>query len=379
MKHSNRTLILCLLGVAALVVAFNIHSRLTSPQGVAGENGMTFERETMFYEKLDDGSVQCMICFRSCVIPEGGIGFCRNRKNRDGVLYNVVYGRPAAIQVDPIEKEPLHHFHPGTSIFCVGTAGCNFRCKFCHNWRLSQRSVDEMTTILYDLSPEDLVGKALSQNMTAISFTYNEPTSFYEYAYDVARLAQERGLRVIVHTNGSMKPDPLRTLLEYVDAVTVDLKAFEQEFYGTFCEAELAPVLETLQIIREEGVWLEIVNLIVPEQNDDPETIRAMCRWIRDTLGAHTPLHFNRFFPAYRLTSLSPTPIETLEMAHAIALEEGLQYVFIGNAPGLPQNSSYCHECGATLIERHHHSIGDIRVEDGKCPDCNTPIPGVWE
>ncbi len=379
MKYSKRTIILCLLCIAALVIMFNMWRVLTTPRGVVGENGMTFTRETMFYETLEGNTVQCGICFRNCIIREGEIGFCRNRKNRDGTLYNIVYGRPAAVQADPVEKEPLHHFHPGTSIFCVGTAGCNFRCLFCHNWTISQRSADEISDFLYDLNPEEIVRKAVYRDMPSISFTYNEPTSFYEYMYDIARIAQDRGLQVVFHTNGSMNPEPLRELLQYVDAVTVDLKAFDDEFYRTLCQAELEPVLKTLKIIREEGVWLEIVNLVITEQNDDPETIREMCRWIYENLGPHTPLHFNRFFPAHRLTHLPPTPTETLKMAHSIATQEGLRYVFIGNAPGLAENSSYCHECDAMLIERHHHSVVEIRIEDGRCPECGAAIPGVWK
>ena len=342
------------------------------------QEGPPLEKETMFYELMDRQEVRCQICFRRCVIPEGERGFCRNRENREGTLYNLVYGKPSALQVDPIEKEPMHHFLPGTSIFCVGTVGCNFRCKFCHNWQLSQRSLEELGH--YTLSPEGIVETEVPRvGAPSISFTYNEPTSLYEYLYDTARLAQERDLNVIFHTNGSMSPEPLRRLLEFVDGVTVDLKGFNEDFYRDISQAELKPVLQTLEIIREEGVWLEVVNLVVPTLNDDMGNIRDMCRWIGRSLGTQVPLHFSRFFPSYRLTDLSPTPVETLERAHQVAREEGLEFVSIGNVPGHKHNSTFCPDCGETLIQRHHFTVHEINISGGLCQNCGREIPGVWK
>ncbi|MDP2858758.1 MAG: AmmeMemoRadiSam system radical SAM enzyme [Bacillota bacterium] len=344
-----------------------------SPERAPGE-----PREAMHYVRLSDNKVQCGLCFRGCIIPDGQVGFCRNRENRGGTLYSRVYALPSAVQVDPVEKEPLHHYRPGTKILCIGTAGCNFRCIFCQNWHLSQRSIDEMS-IVFELPPQEVVQAALEQGIPSISFTYNEPTTCYEYLYDVARLAKRHGLNVIFHTNGSMKRGPLRDLLEYIDAVTVDLKGFTDEFYASASQAKLEPVLDTLKTIKESGVWLEIVNLIIPSLNDSPEDIKAMCIWIRDNLGVDVPLHLSRFFPSYRLTNLPPTPIETLEMAHRIAKEADLRYVSIGNVPGHPLNSTYCPNCRTRIIHRVHFTVIDTHLEWGKCASCGAEIAGIWD
>jgi pyruvate formate lyase activating enzyme len=331
----------------------------------------------MFYERLPGKEVRCRLCFRKCKIKNGERGECRNRENRDGTLYNLVYGYPSAIQLDPIEKEPQYHMLPGSAILCFGTAGCNFRCRFCQNWHLSQRPIEEMAE-LYCVSPQRAVQLALEAGVPTLSFTYNEPTSFYEYVYDIARLAKQRGLRILWHSNGAMNPEPLRELLQYTDAVTIDLKGFSERFYDELSSAELKPVLRNLKAIREAGVWLEIVNLLIPTLNDDPEEIRSMCRWIRENLGSQVPLHFSRFFPNYRLTHLPPTPIKTLEQAYRIAREEGLDYVTVGNVPGHRLNSTFCPQCGKPLIERLHFQVVENHIEKGRCENCGHPVPGIW-
>lgn len=335
-------------------------------------------RETMFYKKLENNAVQCGICFRRCVIPEGRRGFCRNRQNKEGTLYSIVYARPSAVQIDPVEKEPQYHFLPGTEILCFGTAGCNFRCKHCQNWHLSQRSIEEME-YTYDLPPEKAVRIAKEKGIPTLSFTYNEPTSFYEYVYDVAKLAKEKALRVIWHTNGSLNSEPLKALLKYTDAVTVDLKGFSEKFYSEVSSAELEPVLRTLKIIKEKGIWLEIVNLIIPGLNDNPDDLRKMCIWIRENLGPDVPLHFSRFFPAYKLTAVIATPVQTLEMAYNIARESGLNYVTIGNLPGHVYNSTFCPKCKKRLIHRVHFSVLANNIINGKCKFCGYRIAGVWK
>lgn len=334
--------------------------------------------EAMFYETLDNDYVQCGICYRECIIGPGKRGFCQARENQEGVLYSLVYGKPSALQLDPIEKEPMFHKHPGTTIFCVGTASCNFRCTYCHNWSLSQVTIEEVRNY-WQRTPEELVREAKSYGAKGISFTYNEPTILYEYVLDTARLAQEAGLDFIFHTNGSMSPEPLKKLLPYVDGVTVDLKGFTSEFYHNLPGSSLEPVLNTLQIISESDVWLEIVNLVIPQHNDDPETIKDMCLWIVNTLGQDIPLHFTRFSPSYRLTGVPPTPLETLETAHTIAKEAGLQYVYIGNYPGHANNSTYCPQCRERIIERYHFSVYDVHIEQGHCAFCAHPIPGLWQ
>ena len=333
-------------------------------------------KEALFYNQLDGEKVACQVCFRGCIVPEGGRGFCRNKVNHDGRYYTLVYGKPSAMQLDPIEKEPHFHMYPGGTILCTGTASCNSRCQFCQNWHLSQRSIDELP--YYQVSPELTITTALEMENDAVSFTYNEPTVFYEHMLDVTLAAKEAGLGTLFHTNGSMQEEPLARLLEHMDAVTVDLKAFTAEFYQEVCSNELEPVLRTLQQIHESPAHLEIVNLVVTTLNDDMDDIRRMCSWIREALNDEVPLHFTRFFPAYRLTSLPATPIETLESAIQIADQEGLKYVYIGNVPGHLRNSTFCPNCGERIIWRTHFAVHDLQIEKGHCSFCDHPIPGIW-
>lgn len=285
--------------------------------------------------------------------------------------------QPGLLQIDPIEKEPSFHNFPGTWIYCVGTASCNNRCRFCQNWYLSQQTLWEVVS--ESRTPREIVREAQTAECPAVSFTYNEPTVFYEYMLDIATLAQEEGLRTLFHTNGSMNERPMKDLLKVMNAVTVDLKAFDEAFYQQVSGSELRPVLRTLETIRASGRHLEIVNLVIPTLNDDPKTIRRMCQWVVRTLGADVPLHFTRFFPAYKLQRLPPTSIETLERAASEAEEAGLQYVYIGNVPGHPRNSTYCPTCGDLLIHRVHFSVLEVRLRRGCCPSCGQAIPGRWE
>lgn len=340
----------------------------------AGEAPLT---EARYWAKMDEKMVQCQLCFRNCIISEGKIGYCMVRKNKGGTLYSLVYGKAAGTQIDPIELEPIYHMLPGHRNLALFTAGCNFRCNFCQNWHVATRGPEEVESI--DLTPEEIVHLAMKRDCKSISFTINEPTVFYEYMYDTAKLAREKGLKTLFHTNGAINPEPLRAILKHMDAVCVDLKAFTAEFFRGTSFSELDPVLNTLKIIKEEGVWFEIVNLVIPTLNDNMDNIREMCLWIRDNLGKDVPVHFNRFFPAYKLTRLPPTPIETLEQARAIALEVGLRYVTIGNAPGHKANSTFCPECGETLIKRVHFKVLANHIENGKCKFCGHNIPGVWQ
>ena len=332
--------------------------------------------EAMFYRTLADNMVQCQVCFRECIVREGQVGFCYNKRNVEGKYYSLVYGRPCALQIDPIEKEPAFHMLPGATIFCTGTASCNQRCRFCQNWEMSQQTIWQMWNL--DATPEEVVDMALEEGCDAVSFTYNEPTVFYEQMFDTAKLAKEKGLRALFHTNGTMNPEPLFALLEVMDAVTVDLKAFTSKFYQRVCSSELWPVLRTLENVRKAGKHLEIVNLVIPTQNDDPEDIRGMCVWIRENLGDEIPLHFIRFFPAYKFQRFPPTPIETLEEAAGIADEEGIQYVYIGNCPGHERNSTFCPQCGKQIIHRVHFAVLSMEIEHGKCRFCGHEIPGIW-
>lgn len=332
-------------------------------------------REAMFYEKLQGRTVRCELCFRYCVITDGRQGLCRVRENRRGVLYTLVYGVPSAVHIDPIEKEPQYHHLPGSNILCIGTVGCNFFCLHCHNWHLSQASVGDLP--MYDFPPQKVIEFALANRVPIISFTYNDPIVCFEYLYSVAKLAQANGIRMIWHTNGALNHEPLMAILPYTDAVTVDLKGFTDEAYAN-SSATLQPVLNTLKTIRQQGVWLEIVNLVIPTINDNPQEIRQMSRWIVDNLGPNVPVHFSRFFPNYRLTDISPTPIRTLELAREIAKSEGVRFSTLGNVPGHRYNSTFCPECDSRLIHRVGFTIVSNRIADSSCPDCGEKIPGLW-
>jgi len=334
-------------------------------------------KEARYYRRLDDDRVWCQLCPRKCIIPEGRRGFCRVRENRGGKLYTLVYGKPCVVNIGPIEKAPLYHMIPGHRRLTLATVSCNLRCKHCHNWHISQIGPEKSR--YYNMSPEQVVAEAIRLGVTSISFTYTEPTVFYEYMYDIAKLARAKGLKTSIVSNGYINPEPLKELLKVLDAVKIDLKGFTQRFYQEVCSAELEPVLNTLKVLKEEGAFFEIVNLIIPTLNDDPEEIRQMCLWIKENLGPDVPLHFTRFSPAYKMTHLPATPVSTLEMAVKIAHQVGLRYVYIGNVPGHKYNSTFCPQCGRRLIHRIHFSVLSNDVKEGRCPYCGCEIPGIWK
>ena len=349
---------------------------LPSPSGRPTPTRPPEGDEARFYHRLGDGSIQCGVCWRRCIVAPGELGFCRNKKNVGGTYYSLVYGRPAALQIDPIEKEPAFHMLPGATIFCTGTASCNNRCRFCQNWHLSQRTLWQVHS--QDRSPEQIVAHAQEAGCDAVSFTYNEPAVFYEFMCDIADLAKQKGMWALCHTNGGMNREPMLALLEFLDAVTVDLKAFTEEFYSSVSSSRLEPVLSTLETVRGADKHLEIVNLVIPTLNDDLHDIARMCAWIKSNLGTDVPLHFTRFFPAYRLQRLPPTPVETLEAAAEVADAEGIQYVYVGNTPGHRRNSTFCPSCGETLISRVHFAVLEVQLDEGRCPKCDHQVPGIW-
>jgi len=336
----------------------------------------SFPREAMFYKKLEGQRVRCQLCPRRCLIGEGRRGFCRNRENREGILYSVVYGQPSAVDVGPIEKAPLYHFGPGHFRLCLTCASCNLRCKYCHNWHLSQKSIEELSH--YSYSPAEIVQQAQAHKLSSISFTYTEPTVYYEYLYDISVIAKQRGTMTSIVSNGYINREPLLKLLPVLDAVKIDLKGFSEKFYEEVCAATLKPVLESLLTVRKGKVWLEIVNLIVTSLNDDPKMIEEMCSWIKENLGEDVPLHFTRFFPNYKLTYLPPTPISTLEAAYEIARKNGLRYVYIGNVPGHMRNSTFCPSCSQRVIHRTHFDVREVNLINGKCKFCQYTIEGRW-
>lgn len=350
--------------------------RRAAPEEAPADGPAQEGHEADYYTSLPGNVVRCEICWRRCAVAEGERGFCMARENIKGAYYTILYNAASALQIDPIEKEPSFHMLPGTFILCTGTAGCNNRCQFCQNWHLSQSAPRSIAT--HDMDSRAIVNHAISGRCDGVSFTYNEPTIFYEFMRDIAELAKAQGLYAIFHTNGSMTPQPLRELLQIMDAVTVDLKAFTESFYAQVCASSLAPVLKSLETIRHTGRHLEIVNLVIPTLNDDPDEIRSMCAWIVKNLGSEVPIHFSRFVPHYRLTRLSLTPVSTLETAAEIAKAEGIEYVYIGNVPGHPLNSTYCPRCRQVLILRTHFSVHSIALEDGRCPGCGHEVPGIW-
>jgi pyruvate formate lyase activating enzyme len=330
-----------------------------------------------FWERRADRVVQCQLCPRQCVLPPGRRGVCLVRINAGGDLRTLGYGNPVALHMDPIEKKPFFHVTPGAQVFSLAVAGCNMRCRFCQNWQISQVAPDEVAA--QTLSPEQVVAWAVARGSRFIVYTYTEPTVFYEYMLDIARLARARGLRNGMHSCGYIRPEPLRDLLPYMDAINIDLKGFNPDFYRKMgALAELEPVLECLRTIHAAGVWLEITNLVIPGANDDPGEIRRMCEWIRSNLGPDVPLHFSRFSPAFRLRNLPPTPLETLTRAREIALAAGLRFVYIGNVPGNPAENTTCPGCGKVIIRRVGYRPEEVHLRDGACAFCGHAVPGRW-
>ncbi len=333
-------------------------------------------KEAMFYQRLAGGAVRCELCPHQCNLREGDTGFCRVRKNLGGTLYSMVYGSPCSVNTGPIEKAPLYHFIPGHQRLCVATVGCNLRCSYCHNWQISQSRPGQVRE--YDMDPERIVGEALRRGLNSISFTYTEPTIFYEYMYDISVLAREQGIKTSMVSNGYINLAPLRKLVQQLDAVKIDLKAFDSGFYADVASASLSPVKQTLEVLKDEGKYVEIVNLVVPTLNDDMDNIREMCNWIVETLGSEVPVHFSRFSPSYRLSDLPPTPLETLEKAAETGFESGLQYIYLGNVPGHDHNNTYCPQCSVELIRRSHFTVLFNEIKEGKCTSCGYAIHGVW-
>lgn len=334
--------------------------------------------EALYYKKGAGGNktVECQLCPRRCVITEGETGFCRARKNIDGRLYSLGYGAPCAIHIDPVEKKPFFNVLPRTTSFSVASAGCNFRCRFCQNWQISQ--VSPLETANMSMTPGELVAAARQKGCRSIAYTYTEPTNFYEYMFDTAKIARKNHILNVSHSNGYINPEPLKALCKYMDAVNIDLKGFSPSFYSKLCEGELEPVLTTIRTLKRSGVWVEITNLVISGHNDDQKMITDMCRWIYRNAGADVPIHFSRFHPMYKMTGVPPTPVATLERARDTAISEGLQFAYIGNVPGHPGENTYCPRCRRLLIMRAGYNVLDNALKNGRCPDCKTKIGGIW-
>jgi len=324
-----------------------------------------------------DGKIKCTLCPRYCRLGQGQAGFCYIRKNVNGELISLGYGRPTGFGIDPIEKKPLNHFLPGSTILSFGTAGCNLGCKFCQNWSMSKAKADELSAQY--ASPQQVVDLANRYRTPSIAFTYNDPTIFAEYVIDISRLAREQNINSVMVTNGYIDKDARKEVYEFIDAANVDLKAFSERFYHKLTASHLEDVLETLLWLHNEtSVWLEITTLLIPDENDDPEEIRSMCRWIVKELSPSVPLHFTAFHPDYKMSDRARTPAETLKLAREVAFEEGLHYCYVGNIHDHSGQNTICHKCKSTVIERDWHSIVNNRIDAGCCPDCGTELAGRW-
>jgi pyruvate formate lyase activating enzyme len=335
-------------------------------------------KQAMFQESRGDNKVLCGLCSHRCLIASGHRGICAVRENQNGTLVSLVYDRIIARNIDPIEKKPLFHFLPGSLSYSIATPGCNFRCKHCQNADISQLPRDRGGMVLGDaVTPAEVVADALQYRCASISYTYTEPTIYFELAYDTAKLARKQGLRNVFVTNGYITPEALREIAPYLDAANIDLKGYTDEFYRNVCGARLQPVLDSIRLYKELGIWIEITTLVIPGHNDSENELKQIADFIR-SIGVDVPWHVTRFHPTYKLMDQPRTPLETLKRAREIGLSAGLRYVYEGNIPGEGEET-LCWNCGKLLVKRYGFSVEKNHVQNGKCGFCGTSMDGVWE
>lgn len=364
---------------AQLCAAGSILFSLTTVESKPTKNKYSVSNltEARYYEKLPNRKIKCVLCPRECVIDDQETGYCGVRENYGGTYYTLVYGRPCSAHVDPIEKKPLFHFLPGSAAFSIATVGCNVLCKFCQNWQISQARPDQVDS--YDLLPKAIANYAKRYSCQSIAYTYTEPVVFTEYMYDCAEEGHRENVKSVMISNGYIHSRPMKDLCKVLDAVKVDLKAFTEKFYKEMVSGELRPVLDTLVLLIKERMWTEIVYLVIPTLNDDPKELKQMCDWIAQELGSDVPIHFSRFYPQYRLKNLPPTPEKTLVMARKIALDSGLNYVYIGNIPGNEGENTFCPACKKIIIHRNGYIISRNEIDNkGRCKFCGYKIAGIW-
>ncbi len=329
------------------------------------------------YQVETPRGIRCQICPNECTLGEGELSDCHNRKVYNGKLYTIAYGNPCAIHIDPIEKKPLYHFKPGSSAFSIATAGCNLACLNCQNWNISQSSPEQ--TQNYDLMPDKVVEQAIRYSCSSIAYTYSEPITFYEYVFDTGKLAHDAGISNVLVSAGYIHREPLLNICKFIDGANIDLKSMDDSIYLKLNAGKLEPVLNCLRTLKDEGVWLEITNLVIPSWTDDLEMIKRMCHWLASNGFDDTPLHFSRFHPQYKLQRLPSTPVKTLQDARDIATAEGLKYVYIGNVPGNNATDTVCPHCHEVVVARSGYTILKNQVtKESTCSNCNTAIPGVW-
>ncbi len=332
-------------------------------------------KEAMFYERLTGSKVRCYLCPHHCIISPEKRGICAVRKNINGVLYSLVYGKIIAKHIDPIEKKPLFHFYPGSGSYSISTVGCNLRCLHCQNFEISQYPKVHEDIPGEDMTPQDVVSLALRYGCKSISYTYTEPTVFFEFAYDCAKLAKEKGIKNVFVSNGFTSPEAVRTIAPFLDGNNIDLKG-DENFYKKIAGARLEPILETIRLMKELGVWVEVTTLIIPGLNDSEDFLRWAAKFIK-SVDPSIPWHVTQFYPTYRMLDRPRTPVNTLRKAREIGLEEGLRYVYEGNVPGEGGENTYCPVCGELLIERYGFYLKRINMKDSKCLKCGNLIDGV--
>jgi len=331
----------------------------------------------MLWEKMEGGKVVCRLCPFRCVIAEGKLGHCQVRQNVGGSLYSLNYERLCAVHIDPIEKKPLFHFLPGSQSLSIACVGCNFQCDFCQNWQISQMPREEHRINGEKVTPETLLAYAQRNDCASISYTYTEPTIFFEMAYDTSKLAHEAGLKNNFVSNGYITIEALETIEPYLDAINVDLKSFREDFYRKVCKAHLSPVLESLRWLAKSKIWLEVTTLVVPGSNDSKEELNDIAKFIVEELGPGVPWHVSRFHPDYKMTNVSATPTATIDRAIEIGKAAGLRYCYGGNILGHPSENTYCYNCGEQLIKRYGFSVQRNAIVNGKCPKCDSAVDGV--
>lgn len=334
--------------------------------------------EACLYDRIEESAVRCRLCSHRCTIKAGRRGICGVRENRDGTLTSLVYGNLIAAHIDPIEKKPMFHLSPGSRAYSIATVGCNFRCQFCQNADIAQMPADRQGLVLGDtVSPEEIVSAALKAGCRSIAYTYTEPTVYFEFAYDTARLAHQAGLKNVFVTNGYMSSEALHMIRPYLDAANVDLKAYSDHFYKTYCSARLTPVKDTLLLMKRLGIFVEVTTLLIPGLNTDSGELKQLAAFLAGTIGTDTPWHISRFHPTYRMTDRPPTPVNILKTARKIGLEAGLKFVYMGNVPTEGGENTACPECGKHLIDRVGFTVRKNRIKNGKCPACGVILAGL--
>jgi len=341
-----------------------------------GECTSLTEKEASLYTVLGNNYVKCSVCPHRCTIRPGGKGICKTRINKNGKLFTLIYGEVTSTAVDPIEKKPLFHFWPGSHSFSISAVGCSFKCPWCQNYHISQ--VEPGDVFADQLEPERIIELTKKYGCKSISYTYNEPIIWHEYVLDTARLARKEGVLNVLVTNGYITPEALNEVAGLIDAANVDVKGFNEAFYREYCKAELGPVLDATAEMKRRGIHVETTTLIIPKLNDDPKEIKELSEWHVEKLGPDTPLHLSRFYPAYQLSNVPPTPVETIVKARDTAVKEGIRYVYVGNVPGDAGENTYCPFCKQLLIERYGYDITQWHLtDDNHCQKCGKSIPIV--